>query len=57
MARKKLRLRKEDVMCDLKLHWDCYISVARIRLVKTENASHAQTSQTCDNIMTCVDIL
>jgi hypothetical protein len=28
---------KEDFMCDLKLQWDCYKSVARIRLVKTEN--------------------
>jgi hypothetical protein len=34
-----IRLWKEDFMCDLKWEWDCYKSVARIRLVKPENPS------------------
>jgi hypothetical protein len=37
--KKGIRLWKEELKCDLKLQWDCYISVARIRLVKTENPS------------------
>jgi hypothetical protein len=36
-GKKWIRLCKEDSVCDLKLQWDCYKSVARIRLVKTEN--------------------
>jgi hypothetical protein len=36
---KWIRLWKEDFMCDLKLQWNCYKSIARIRLVKTENPS------------------
>jgi hypothetical protein len=35
-GKKGIRLCKEDSMCDLKLQWDCYKSVARIWLVKTE---------------------
>jgi hypothetical protein len=30
---------KENFMCDFKLQWDCCKSVARIRLVTTENSS------------------
>jgi hypothetical protein len=39
MGRKELECGKKYFMCDLKLlvQWDCYKSVARIRLVKTEN--------------------
>jgi hypothetical protein len=36
-SKKGVRLWEEDFMCDLKLQWDCYKSVAWIRLVKTEN--------------------
>jgi hypothetical protein len=39
IARNKFRLCKEDFMYDLKLQWDGYEFVARIRLVKTENPS------------------
>jgi hypothetical protein len=38
-GKKWIGLRKEDFMCDLKWHWDCYKSVAWIRLVKAENPS------------------
>jgi hypothetical protein len=38
-GKKGIRLCKEDFMCDLNLQRDCYKSVARIRLVKTENTS------------------
>jgi hypothetical protein len=34
---KGIRMWKEDFMCDLKWQWDCYKSVARIRLENTEN--------------------
>jgi hypothetical protein len=37
--KKGVRLCQEDFMCKLKLQWDCYKSVARLRLVKTENLS------------------
>jgi hypothetical protein len=40
--KKRIRLWK-DFMCDLKLQWDRYKSVARIRLVKTENPSACVT--------------
>jgi hypothetical protein len=40
---KWIRTRKEDFMCDLKLQWDCYKSVARKRLMKTENPSACGT--------------
>jgi hypothetical protein len=36
-GKKGIRRCKEDFMCDLKLQWDSYKSVARIRLVKTES--------------------
>jgi hypothetical protein len=36
---KGIRLCKERFICDLKLQWGYYESVARIRLVKTENPS------------------
>jgi hypothetical protein len=39
IEKKWIRLCKEDFMCDLKWQWDCYKSVARIRLVKTEKPS------------------
>jgi hypothetical protein len=38
-GKKRIKLRKEDFMCDLTLQWDYDKSVARIRLVKTENSS------------------
>jgi hypothetical protein len=43
MGKKGIRLCKEDFMCDLKWQWDCHNSVARIRLVKTENPSACAT--------------
>jgi hypothetical protein len=36
-GKKGIRLCKDDSLCDLKLQWDSYESVARIRLVKSEN--------------------
>jgi hypothetical protein len=39
MARKELECDQEDFMCELTWEWDCDKSVARIRLVKTENTS------------------
>jgi hypothetical protein len=42
MARNELDC-KEDYVCDLKWQWDCYKSVVRIRLVKTENPSACTT--------------
>jgi hypothetical protein len=40
-----IRMWQKYFMCDLKLlvQWDCYKSVARIRLVKTENPSACVT--------------
>jgi hypothetical protein len=38
-SKKGIRLCQEDFMCDLKLQWGCDKSVARIRLMKTENLS------------------
>jgi hypothetical protein len=39
IGKKGIRLWKEDFMYDSKWQWDCYKSVARIRLVKTEYPS------------------
>jgi hypothetical protein len=36
---KRIRLHRVDFMCDLKWQWDFYESVARIRLLKTEDTS------------------
>jgi hypothetical protein len=41
--KKEIRRWKEDFMCDLKWQWDCYKSVARIRLVKIEKPSACET--------------
>jgi hypothetical protein len=38
-CKKWMRLCKEDFICDSKLQWDGYKSVARIRQVKTENTN------------------
>jgi hypothetical protein len=38
-GKKGIRLWKEEFMCGLKLQWECYKSVARIRLMKTEKPS------------------
>jgi hypothetical protein len=38
-GKKGIRLWQEDLACGFELQWDCYKSVARIRLVKTENYS------------------
>jgi hypothetical protein len=42
-GKRGIRLWKEDFMCDLKWQWDCCISVAMKRLVKTENHSACAT--------------
>jgi hypothetical protein len=42
-GKKGIRLWKENFMCDLMWQWDSYISVARIRLVKTEDPSACVT--------------
>jgi hypothetical protein len=34
-GKKGIRLCKEDFMCDLKLQWDCYESIARKRLLES----------------------
>jgi hypothetical protein len=38
-GKKRIKRCREDFMCNLKWQWDCYKSVVRIRLVKTENPS------------------
>jgi hypothetical protein len=38
-GKKGVRLWKVDSMCDLEWQWDCYKSVARIRLLNTEKPS------------------
>jgi hypothetical protein len=42
--KKGIRLRKEGFMCDVKLQWNCYKSVVRIRLVKSEALLRVQRS-------------
>jgi hypothetical protein len=42
-GKKGISMWKEEYMCDLKLQWDGYKSVARIWLVKTENPSACVT--------------
>jgi hypothetical protein len=41
--RKEIKLCKEDFTCDLKLQCDCDASVARIRVVRTQNPSACET--------------
>jgi hypothetical protein len=42
-GKKESRLCKEDFICDLKWQWDCYQSVAWIRLTKTKNICECVT--------------
>jgi hypothetical protein len=42
-GKKGIRVCKKDFMCGLKWQWDCDNSVARIRLVNTENPSACAT--------------
>jgi hypothetical protein len=42
-GKKGIRRWQDDFICDLKWHWDCYKSVAWIRLVKMKNPSACVT--------------
>jgi hypothetical protein len=35
---------KEDFMCDLKWQWDCYKSIAKIQLVKTNPSAYVMVN-------------